>query len=90
MLSRITEHEVAVFDASEKWVTFKDENIGHAFLPSETHGLKDPEVRDAQQREFPDKFALAGNPDNFINGKFLIYKSILDSISRPQSNKILP
>ena len=83
MLSRITEHEVAVFDASEEWVTLEDENTGHAFLPSETHGLNDPEVKEAQKNEFPEEFELAADPEN---GKFLIYEGLLYSVSRPQAN----
>ena len=85
MLSWITKPEVAVFNASEEWVTLEDENMGHAVLPSETHGLNDPEVREPQKREFTDEFALAENPDN---GKCLISKSLLYSISWPQANVV--
>ena len=70
MGSLINEHEVAFFDASEEWVTLEDENTGHVYLPSETHGLNDSHVRKAKEMEFPDKFVLADNPDN---ATFLIY-----------------
>ena len=43
--------EIAVFDASEEWVTPEEEN--RAFLSSEPHDLND-EVRKAQEKEFPE------------------------------------
>ena len=42
MLSRITEHELAVFNAGEEWETLDEEGQHHtAFQPSETDDLDD-------------------------------------------------
>ena len=44
--------EIALFDASEKWVTLEEKN--QALLLSKTHDLNDEEVRKALEREFPE------------------------------------
>ena len=82
MLSRITEHELAVFDAGEEWVTLDEAGQHHtAFRPSETDDLDDQTIRCDQRLEFPDELARAqdANDEGFIMTHDLIY-----SISRPQ------
>ena len=48
-----------VFNVGEECVTLDGEN--RTFLQSETHDLNDEEVRNAQEREFPEEYQLSSD-----------------------------
>ena len=76
--------EIAVFEAGEEWVTLEDEADQAApRFPSETDGLDDRAVKDAQQEAFPELIEKAEAGE----GEVILAEGLLYSIARPGKMK---
>jgi hypothetical protein len=78
MLSRISEGEIAVFEAAEEWIT-PEEQENKAFLPSQTDGLDNARVREEQRQKWPEEWEKGANNED----EYMLHDNLLYSTAKP-------